>query len=98
MAVWSVYILRCADGSLYTGISTDVARRVREHAAGQARAARYTRAFEARELVYEVGLDGRSLATRVEHRIKALTKAQKEFIVKRHLSRDELLRFVGLAP
>jgi putative endonuclease len=40
---WFVYILRCADDTLYTGITTDVARRVREHNAGVALAARYTR-------------------------------------------------------
>lgn len=48
---WKVYILRCGDGSLYTGISTDVARRLEEHRSGKG--AKYTRSRGPLELVYE---------------------------------------------
>ncbi len=72
------YILRCSDGSLYTGITTDPARRFAEHAAGKNHAgAKYTSAR--RPLAYECAFisDDRSAASRLEARIKRLTRAQK---------------------
>jgi putative endonuclease len=69
------YILRCADGSLYTGWSTDVARRLRRHNAGAA--SRYTASRLPVELVYEAAMGDRSAARREEARIKALGRSQK---------------------
>ena len=70
-----VYIVRCADGSLYTGWSVDVARRVKTHNAG--RGGRYTRLHRPVELVYAEELPTRSDAMRRELAIKAYTRAKK---------------------
>jgi putative endonuclease len=70
-----VYMLRCSDGSLYTGWSTDVARRVRKHGAGKA--SRYTASRLPVELVYSAAMADRSAARREEARIKALDRGAK---------------------
>ena len=70
-------MLRCSDGSLYTGIATDVPRRIREHQCGK-RGARYLRGRGPLELVYERGVGDRSVAAKVEFRIKQLPKPEKE--------------------
>jgi putative endonuclease len=70
-----VYLLRCADGSLYCGWTTDVERRVGEHHAGTA--SRYTRSRRPVELVYAFAVDDRSAAMREEARIKRLPRAAK---------------------
>jgi len=72
---WYVYMLRCGDGSLYTGSTTDVERRLREHQGGTG--ARYTRSRPPVTLAYaEEALD-RSAAQRREAAIKKLPRAQK---------------------
>jgi putative endonuclease len=70
-----VYVLRCADGSLYTGWSTDVARRLRAHDSGKG--SRYTASRLPVELVYSVAMADRSAARREEARIKALDRRAK---------------------
>jgi putative endonuclease len=75
--IWSVYMIRCADGSFYTGISTDVARRFDEHASGSPKSAKYVRGRGPLELIYVKELGNRSEASIEERRIKRLTKAQK---------------------
>jgi len=70
-----VYILRCADGSLYTGWSTDVAKRLERHLAGKA--SRYTASRLPVEIVYEVAMEDRTAARREEARIKALDRREK---------------------
>ncbi|HEX3911748.1 MAG TPA: GIY-YIG nuclease family protein [Solirubrobacteraceae bacterium] len=70
-----VYMLRCRDGSLYTGWSTDVARRLARHEAGKA--SRYTASRLPVELVYEAAMEDRSAARREEVRIKALDRRAK---------------------
>lgn len=79
-ADWWVYMLRCADGSLYTGVTTDVLRRWREHSVGR-RGARYTRARRPVWLVLCVAVPGRSAASCLEARIKNLSRARKERLV-----------------
>jgi len=74
---WFVYILRCADGSLYTGISTDVERRVDEHNAGAPLGARYTRARRPVILVYQERVNSRAEAARREREIKIKDRAWK---------------------
>jgi putative endonuclease len=98
MNEWSVYIIRCDNGSLYTGISTDVSRRLCEHVSGDPKGARYMRPFTAVSLVYETRVDTRSMALKIEHRIKKLTKAEKERLVSSRLTGEALLRFLGVAP
>jgi putative endonuclease len=77
MKTWSVYLLRCADGSLYTGIATDVSRRLAEHAEGE-KGAKYLRGRGPLELVFHQEIGDRGLALKVEHRVKRLPKADKE--------------------
>lgn len=73
-----MYILRCADDSLYTGITTDIVRRVREHNGDIAKAgAKCTRARRPVTLVYQESADSRSAASKREHQIKALTRKHK---------------------
>ena len=76
---WCVYILRCADGSLYTGITTDLDRRCKQHNAGTA--SRYTRSRLPVELVYQEARDSQSEALKRELEIKALTRQQKESLI-----------------
>ncbi len=74
-----VYILQCADETLYTGITTDVDRRLKEHQSKKG--ARYTRAHAATRVVYVESCADRSVATRREVAIKKMTRAQKLALV-----------------
>ena len=74
---WSVYIIRCSDSTLYTGISTNVARRFEEHASGSTKSAKYLRGRTPLDLIYTKEIGTQSEATIEERRIKALTKTQK---------------------
>lgn len=95
---WFVYILRCGNGALYTGVTTDVARRVGEHEQKGRLAARFTRAFAPVELVYSCRTGSKSLAYRLEYRIKRLAREKKEFIVSSSLSRQQLIEFLNIEP
>ena len=77
---WFVYLLRCADGSLYTGVSNDVARRMEKHNAGTA--SRYTRSRLPVVLVYQEEQPGRSQALKRELAIKSLSRQGKETLIK----------------
>ena len=72
---WYVYMLRCADGSLYTGIATDVERRFEEHKSG--RGAKYTRAHPPVAVVYRERFFDKGAALRREAAIKKLPRAKK---------------------
>jgi putative endonuclease len=74
---WFVYIVRCADDSLYTGITKDVGRRVQEHNEGDKLAAKYTRARLPVVLVYQETCESRSVATKREIEIKQLSRKEK---------------------
>jgi len=74
---WCVYMLRCADGSLYTGLTTDLARRVAEHNGAGGAGARYTRSRRPVQLVYAEAAANRAEATRREAAIKQLDRAGK---------------------
>ena len=75
MTDWFVYVIECADGSLYTGIATDVERRYREHVAGTG--ARYTRSHPPARLLACFSHPDRSSALKAEAAIKKLTPARK---------------------
>lgn len=75
-----VYVLRCADDTLYTGYTTDVARRVEEHAAGEG--AKYTRGRTPVELVHVETFASRSGAMSREHEVKSLDRLEKEAILE----------------
>ena len=78
---WNVYILRCGDGSLYTGISTDVQRRLAEHRSGKG--AKYTRSRGPLELVYQEECSDKSAALKRELEIKALPRAEKLKLIEK---------------
>ncbi|MDA7517546.1 GIY-YIG nuclease family protein [Akkermansiaceae bacterium] len=76
-SIWSLYILRCGDGSLYTGIATDVDRRFSEHESQGPKGAKYTRGKLPLEILYRREVGNRSEATKEEMRVKALSRKQK---------------------
>ena len=75
-----VYVLECTDGSLYTGYTTDLERRVAEHDAGEG--AKYTRGRTPVELVHAESFDSRSAAMSREYEIKELSRAAKERLLE----------------
>jgi len=79
--VYYVYILKCSDDTLYTGITTDPERRLKEHNAGTG--AKYTRCRRPVSMVYKETAENRSEASKREAEIKALSKAQKLALVRR---------------
>jgi putative endonuclease len=78
---WYVYLLRCRDGSLYTGIAKSPQKRLIEHNTDNRQGAKYTRTRRPVKLVYQECLASRSLAARREAAIKRLPKNQKEILV-----------------
>lgn len=78
---WYVYILRCGDGTLYTGITTDVPRRLQMHRSGKG--AKYTRGRQPLELVYREACEDHSQALKREWQIKQLPRAEKEKLIKK---------------
>jgi putative endonuclease len=81
MTPWIVYVLRCRDGSLYTGITNDLTRRLAAHRAGTASA--YTRSRRPVRLAYREPQPAKGAALRREAAIKRLTRAQKLVLVRR---------------
>jgi putative endonuclease len=82
---WLVYVLRCADGTLYTGITNDLERRLGAHACGKA--SRYTRSRLPVKLLYRETARGRGAALRREHAIKSLSREEKLRLVRSERSR-----------
>ena len=78
-----LYILRCSDDSLYTGITTDLIRRVTEHNTSP-RGSRYTRARRPVELVYSREYEDRSSASKAESELKKLSHQEKLTLIERH--------------
>jgi putative endonuclease len=85
-----VYLLLCADGTVYTGIATDVRRRISEHESG-AKGAKYLRGRGPLSLLYEREIGDRSLATRLEYLVKSLSSAEKTSVFLLPQRIDELL-------
>ena len=77
---WYVYILRCGDGTLYTGITDNVPRRLAAHRSGKG--AKYTRGRGPLELVYQEEVPDKSAALRREIEIKRLTRQEKERLIE----------------
>jgi putative endonuclease len=85
---WQVYIVRCADDSLYTGIARDVERRIAEHNADNGLGASYTRSRKPVTLVYQEAAADRSAASRREYQIKQLSRTEKLALVAASASRS----------
>lgn len=77
MIPWSLYIIRCRDGELYTGVTTDVPRRFAEHQRGGLRAAKYLRGRGPLQLAYQELVGSRSDALKRELAVKKLSRQQK---------------------
>ena len=90
MTGWFLYMIRCRDGSLYTGITTDVARRFAKHQGNTG--AKYLRGRKPLTLVFQKDLGNKSLALAVEIEVKKLPKVRKEEIVKSGKYIDEIRR------
>ena len=78
---WTVYILRCADGTLYTGIAPDVEKRLQKHNEGKG--AKYTRGRTPVELVYREEHPNRAEASKREYQIKQLSRAEKLALIEK---------------
>jgi len=76
---WYLYILRCGDGTLYTGITTDVEKRLEVHRSGKG--AKYTRGRAPLELVYRENCGSHSDALKRELAVKSLTRQEKELLI-----------------
>jgi putative endonuclease len=79
-AEWSLYMVRCRDGKLYTGIAIDIERRIAEHRAGKG--AKYLRGRTPLKLVFKKRIGSRSLALKVEQAVKKLPKCRKERLIE----------------
>ena len=92
---WHLYLVRCHDGSLYTGITTDVARRFAEHQENNGAGAKYLRGRGPLTLVFQKKLGSRSLALGVERKVKKLSKARKEELIRVGARIDQIIRQVS---
>ena len=78
---WYLYILRCGDGTLYSGITTDVEKRLAQHRSGKG--AKYTRGRQPLELVYQENCEDHSAALKREYEIKRLSREEKMALIDR---------------
>jgi putative endonuclease len=90
-APWVLYILRAADARLYTGITTDVARRFVEHSQGGRLAAKALRGRAPLQLVFTSAFEDRSQASVAEYRVKRLSRAAKERLVAGDITMQSVL-------
>jgi putative endonuclease len=79
--MWSIYIVRCSDKTLYTGITTDIKRRIHEHNTAKSIGSKYVRMRRPVVLVYQETVDSRSSALKRETTIKKLPKLAKEMLI-----------------
>ena len=84
---WKLYILRCKDGTLYTGITDDLERRLKAH--GEGKGAKYTRGRGPLTLVYTENCDTHSQALRREYSVKQLSRTQKEEMCAAYASKKD---------
>ena len=95
MLDWHLYLVRCRDGSLYTGITTNVPRRFAEHQENSGVGAKYLRGRGPLMLVFHKKLGSRSLALGVESRVKKLSKARKEELIRTKKHIEVIIKQVG---
>lgn len=87
---FSLYIVRCADGTLYTGIATDVSKRLAEHESGP-RGAKYLRGKAPLEIVFSEVVGDRATASQLEYRVKQLGRTQKLELIDGHRALADLV-------
>ena len=78
--IWYVYMVRCNDGTLYTGITNDLEKRIAAHNSGKD-GARYTRSRRPVKLVFSEEVDSKSTAAKLEYKIKKMTRAKKKEMI-----------------
>jgi putative endonuclease len=93
-STWHVYVVRSRDGSLYTGIATDVGRRLAEHEGGKG--AKYLRGRGPFRLVFERRIGSHALALKVERGLKELPKQEKEQLVEAAPDAPRLLEMLAI--
>ena len=81
MAVWSLYLIRCKNDSLYTGITTDVERRFQEHQSNSQKSAKYLRGKGPLQLAFHRKVGSRSEASIAEAKVKKLSRKEKDFLI-----------------
>jgi len=81
MSAWFLYLIRCKNNTLYTGITTDVERRFSEHQSNSAKSAKYLRGKGPLELVFYTKIGNRSEASIVECKVKKLSRTDKEHLI-----------------
>ena len=81
---WFLYVLQCSDGTYYTGVTTNIGRRLNEHNVSS-RGARYTKSRRPVKLVCWTTFDDRSTAQKAEYKFKRLTREQKELIIEKEV-------------
>jgi putative endonuclease len=91
-ADWYLYIIRCRDGSVYTGISTDVDRRFVQHQKSSQGGSRYLKGRGPLVLVFQVKVGTYSLALKLERKVKKLPKDKKEQILRESHYLDEIVQ------
>jgi len=80
--MYYIYMLRCKDNTIYTGITVDIKRRMEEHFSKNEKCAKYTYTHNAKKLEAVWQTENKSLASKLEYAIKKLTKAKKEELIK----------------
>ena len=90
--MYYTYMIRCADNSIYTGITTDIERRSKEHIEQNGDGAKYTKSHKPIEVSAAWSSQNRSLASTLEYRIKRLSKVQKERLISEPCCLGEILK------
>jgi len=90
--MYYTYMLRCLDNSIYTGITTGLERRIKEHIEKSDKCAKYTQSHQGKKLEIAWESENRALATKLEYHLKTLTKARKEILIK---NPEMLQEFLG---
>ncbi len=96
MRSWSVYLLLCDGTHIYTGITTDVARRMRQHRGELAGGAKFTQRAQRVELLYTTAVGNHRLAAQAEYRLRRLTHSHKQKIARENPTGEALLTLLGL--
>ena len=91
MSVWSLYLVQCNNNSLYTGISTDVARRFAEHQSNGLKTAKYLRGKGPLTLVFQAEIGNRSEASIMEAKIKKLPRNDKQRLISGAVALNKLI-------
>ena len=95
MSNWYLYLIRCRDGSFYTGISTDVARRFAQHQEKGGAGSKYLKSRGPLTLVFKKKLGSNSLALKVERKVKKLSKARKEELIRDKTRIDKIIKQIS---